>query len=501
MKSSSMLVTAAGSNCCWSSRWKKAQEKMPNIPPPSGLYRSDNYSRGGQSHGGDYNRDTSSSGSARGISAFQNQKSRNYDSYSNYQHKRSYGDYNQDQDSGYHKKSKRDDYESNHLPMPVVNSNRFSLDLSPPSFQTNLPSSISIEALNAFLIRVRLQEINEQSVSYSSMDTHKRSKLYDEIQQLIKAARFINPLFSYENHFSSSLKQFIAESEGAMFSDQDETSARLVSKKIYVPVDKYPDYNFIGLIIGPGGTTQQNLEKESGAKIAVRGKGSVKPGKVVSKPLMGDEEDLHVLITAEDEDSVEKAAEMVQRLLIPLEEGSNELKKEQLKILAIQRGFINAEGMEGEEMGDSAFLSKLQSYGLNQHMPDQPPIPGVTSIVEIPGITDKVFGESALDKLQRDLSGETAEEQPESIEAPKIEAPSTVDPFADSYAQTYWLYHDQYKQYFTQQQETYQRFLDLYRGYSGVIPRNDQSAYFRSVLWALENQIPQVPGQVPHKSN
>ena len=40
-------------------------------------------------------------------------------------------------------------------------------------------------------------------------------------------------------------------------------------------------YNFIGLIIGPRGTTQKRLEKETNTKIAIRGKGSVKDGKVV----------------------------------------------------------------------------------------------------------------------------------------------------------------------------------------------------------------------------
>ena len=40
-------------------------------------------------------------------------------------------------------------------------------------------------------------------------------------------------------------------------------------------------YNFIGLIIGPRGSTQKRLEKETNTKIAIRGKGSVKDGKVV----------------------------------------------------------------------------------------------------------------------------------------------------------------------------------------------------------------------------
>lgn len=48
------------------------------------------------------------------------------------------------------------------------------------------------------------------------------------------------------------------------------------TRKMYIPIKKFPEYNFIGLIIGPRGITQKNMEKETGAKIAIRGRGSVK---------------------------------------------------------------------------------------------------------------------------------------------------------------------------------------------------------------------------------
>lgn len=37
-----------------------------------------------------------------------------------------------------------------------------------------------------------------------------------------------------------------------------------------------PDSNYIGMIIGPRGTTQKSLEQKSGCKISIRGKGSTK---------------------------------------------------------------------------------------------------------------------------------------------------------------------------------------------------------------------------------
>jgi splicing factor 1 len=38
-------------------------------------------------------------------------------------------------------------------------------------------------------------------------------------------------------------------------------------KKVYIPDPDNPSINYIGQIIGPGGQTQQKLEKESRCKI------------------------------------------------------------------------------------------------------------------------------------------------------------------------------------------------------------------------------------------
>ena len=38
------------------------------------------------------------------------------------------------------------------------------------------------------------------------------------------------------------------------------------------------------MVSGPRGNTLKNMEKETGAKIIIRGKGSVKEGKVIMRP-------------------------------------------------------------------------------------------------------------------------------------------------------------------------------------------------------------------------
>ncbi|PQQ04324.1 branchpoint-bridging protein [Prunus yedoensis var. nudiflora] len=76
-----------------------------------------------------------------------------------------------------------------------------------------------------------------------------------------------------------------------------------LQKKLYIPMKEYPGYNFIGLIIGPRGNTQKRMEKETGAKIVIRGKGSVKEGRLQQKrdlkPDPSENEDLHVLVEAD----------------------------------------------------------------------------------------------------------------------------------------------------------------------------------------------------------
>lgn len=108
------------------------------------------------------------------------------------------------------------------------------------------------------------------------------------------------------------------------------------------------------------------MESESGAKIAIRGKGSVKEGKGRSDAAhtSNQEEDLHCLIMADTEEKVNKAKEAIarvieteshphrplphwlQKLLLTssqaasIPEGQNELKRNQLRELAALNGTL-----------------------------------------------------------------------------------------------------------------------------------------------------------------
>lgn len=87
------------------------------------------------------------------------------------------------------------------------------------------------------------------------------------------------------------------------------------------------------------------MEAESGAKIAIRGKGSVKEGKGRSDAAhaSNQEEDLHCLIIADTEEKVNKAKKLVHNVIetaASIPEGQNELKRNQLRELAALNGTL-----------------------------------------------------------------------------------------------------------------------------------------------------------------
>jgi len=210
-----------------------------------------------------------------------------------------------------------------------------------------LPSGLTVEQQECLSVRVRIEEItrkaniNDVDMDFfveredspepiydnngkriNTKDQRAKNKLLEERQLLVEAALTMNPNFKPPADYSpTAIKR---------------------CKKIYIPIEKFPEYNFIGLIIGPRGNTQKRMEKETGCKIAIRGKGSVKEGKSKKGDQYNpaDDDKLHVLITADSQISLEKAAKMIQDLLVPVEEGKNEHKKKQLRELAEINGTL-----------------------------------------------------------------------------------------------------------------------------------------------------------------
>jgi len=172
-----------------------------------------------------------------------------------------------------------------------------------------------------------------------------------------------------------------------------------LQEKLFVPVKEYPDFNFVGRILGPRGMTAKELEQFTGCKIMVRGKGSMrdkaKPG--VIRYFQEDQnrgkanwehlnEDLHVLITVEDtrnrgEVKIQKAKDEVKKLLVPAPDGEDELKKRQLMELAIMNGtYRDAKIIHPAQLAQA----HLQLGGMPMFLPPAPGTLGARPPLMVP---------------------------------------------------------------------------------------------------------------------
>lgn len=116
--------------------------------------------------------------------------------------------------------------------------------------------------------------------------------------------------------------------------------------KCYIPVDSYPEINFVGLLLGPRGNTLKKLQEDSGCKIAIRGRGSVKEGKNANdlpRGAMNFSDPLHCLIIADTEDKIQKGIKACENIIckaVTSPEGQNDLKRGQLRELAELNGTL-----------------------------------------------------------------------------------------------------------------------------------------------------------------
>ncbi|KHJ41481.1 KH domain protein [Trichuris suis] len=147
-----------------------------------------------------------------------------------------------------------------------------------------------------------------------------------------------------------------------------------MSEKVYIPQDEHPELNFVGLLIGPRGNTLKQLERDTNTRIIIRGKGSVKEGKIGKRegPMPGEDEPLHAYITASDAESLQSAVERITSIIqqaLEVPESQNELRKLQLRELALLNGTLR-----GDELALATY--KCSNCGASTHKswecPDRP---------------------------------------------------------------------------------------------------------------------------------
>jgi len=221
-----------------------------------------------------------------------------------------------------------------------------------PGMPTVIPSNLSKNQEKAYLLQLQIEELsrrlrtgelgippnpeerspspepiyNNEGKRLNTREYRTRKKLEDERHHLIQQMLDVNPDFKPPSDYKPPIIR--------------------VSDKVMIPQEEHPDINFVGLLIGPRGNTLKAMEKDTGAKIIIRGKGSVKEGKVSRKDgqmLPGEDEPLHAYVTANNPESVKKTVEKIKEIIrqgVEVPEGQNDLRRMQLRELALLNGTL-----------------------------------------------------------------------------------------------------------------------------------------------------------------
>ncbi|RPA98273.1 hypothetical protein L873DRAFT_1808538 [Choiromyces venosus 120613-1] len=220
-------------------------------------------------------------------------------------------------------------------------------DFSIDSLPTSIPGCMSLEDTDIYTLKVRIEEITQKLSKRLVVPNDKRSLSPDPIYDVngrrtnIREAR-------YREHLEAECHHLVVQVWATNPQYRPPSNCRkLVAKheKVYVPVGDYPEINFIGLPIGPHGHNLKRIEKESGAKVAIRGKGSIKEGKGGSDLALASDQDenLHCLIISPNSDFILKAKKIINEIMetaASTPETSNTLKRNQLRELASLNGTL-----------------------------------------------------------------------------------------------------------------------------------------------------------------
>uniref|UniRef100_A0A5B6YIG1 K Homology domain-containing protein n=1 Tax=Davidia involucrata TaxID=16924 RepID=A0A5B6YIG1_DAVIN len=141
--------------------------------------------------------------------------------------------------------------------------------------------------------------------------------------------------------------------------------------RLEIPVDSYPNFNFVGRLLGPRGNSLKRVEASTGCRVFIRGKGSIKdPDKEDSlRGRPGYEhlsDPLHILIEAElpvniVDARLRQAREIIEELLKPVDESHDFYKRQQLRELALLNNNFREESPR-----PSGSLSPFGSSGMKR---------------------------------------------------------------------------------------------------------------------------------------
>ncbi|KAJ3404448.1 hypothetical protein HDU80_002846 [Chytriomyces hyalinus] len=217
-----------------------------------------------------------------------------------------------------------------------------------PGIPTVLPQGMNAQQVEEFVIHARLDEIGRKLRTGDVVPPERERSPSPEPQYGPQGQRVNTREVRYKKKLEDERHRLVEDAIKRIpnfIPPADYKKPTKAAEKYFLPARDFPEINFIGLLIGPRGNTLKKMESESGAKISIRGRGSVKEGKSRSDGQLapGEEEDLHCLVVAPTEGQVKIAIKLIEKIVetaATIPEGQNELKRMQLRELAALNGTL-----------------------------------------------------------------------------------------------------------------------------------------------------------------
>lgn len=151
--------------------------------------------------------------------------------------------------------------------------------------KTAITTAMTPEQLDAYVLCIRIEEVGQKLCAdyHAPASNSKRSPSpppeYDSSGRRINTRKH-----RYRQRLEEERQALIDDALSTIPGYEAPPEFRhlqrpMVTEKVYIPVKDFPGVNFIGQILGPRGQSLRDMNNQSGAHIAIRGKGSVKEGR------------------------------------------------------------------------------------------------------------------------------------------------------------------------------------------------------------------------------
>ena len=198
---------------------------------------------------------------------------------------------------------------------------RFAVDrpFKPPPF-IDLPEGMTVWETHQFFREQRVEELGKK-VRANVLEMHAD---LDGVKMTEVAARK-----DMEEEYSRLIRALLKSLPG--YVPPADWVPQKAWKKVWLPVDEYPQINFVALILGPKGATHVKLQEQSKCRVELRGRDVMSQTQSAKEARLP----LHVFIEGENEDDVDNAVSLLAQFIDPSFEGFSFAQASALTQLAL----------------------------------------------------------------------------------------------------------------------------------------------------------------------